>query len=201
MLLCGIINELKKSIAKSVLLSYFFYQAIDSRINYATVILQGLTYLLINRQPSLISHVRTKYDQASKTLFEDANAWVALFKIFINILRDPSLDNTYLIINALDECIIDLLKLIDFIMHTSSIFPRVKWIVSSHNWPSIEEQFNKATQGMRLCLELNPKSISEAIGIYIQYKVNELTKAKKYNENLRDTVHGHLLSNAHDTFL
>jgi hypothetical protein len=187
--------------AKSVLLSYFFCQATDSRINYATAVLRGLTYLLVDRQPSLISHVRTKYDQAGKTLFEDTNAWVALSEIFTNILRDPSLDSTYLIIDALDECIVDLPKLVDFIVHTSSISPRVKWIVSSRNWPSIEEQFNKATQGVRLCLELNPKSISEAVGIYIQYKVDELTKAKKYSENLRDTVHGHLLSNAHDTFL
>ena len=74
MLLCGITNELKRSMAKSVLLSYFFCQATDSRINYATAVLRGLIYLLVDQQPSLISHIRAKYDQASKTLFEDANA-------------------------------------------------------------------------------------------------------------------------------
>lgn len=74
MLLCGITNELKRSIPKSVLLSYFFCQATDSRINNATAVLRGLIYLLVKYQPSLISHVRTRYDQAGKTLFEDANA-------------------------------------------------------------------------------------------------------------------------------
>jgi hypothetical protein len=44
MLLCGIINELKKSIAKTDLLSYFFCQATDSRIDNATAVLRGLIY-------------------------------------------------------------------------------------------------------------------------------------------------------------
>jgi len=73
MLLCGIVNELK-SIAKSDLLSYFFCQATNSRINNATAVLRGLIYLLIGQQPSLISHIRKKYDYAGRTLFEDANA-------------------------------------------------------------------------------------------------------------------------------
>ena len=39
MLLCGIINELKKLTAKTDLLSYFFCQATDLRINNATAVL------------------------------------------------------------------------------------------------------------------------------------------------------------------
>src|SRR5947207_10354958 len=111
MLLCGIINELKKSIAETDLLSYFFCQATDSRINNATAVLRGLIYMLVNQQPSLISHVR-KYDHVGKTLFEDMNAWVALSEIFIDILRDPNLDRTCLIIDALDECVAGLPKLL-----------------------------------------------------------------------------------------
>jgi len=41
MLLCGIVNELKKSIAGTHLLSYFFCQATDSRINNATAVLRA----------------------------------------------------------------------------------------------------------------------------------------------------------------
>lgn len=73
MLLCGIINELKKSIAKTDLLSYFFYQATDSRINNATAALRGLVYMLVVQQPSLISHILEKHKHTGKALFEDAN--------------------------------------------------------------------------------------------------------------------------------
>ena len=78
MLLCGIIDELQQSIATTGLLSYFFCQASDSRINNANAALRGLMYMLVCQQPSLISHVRKKYDHAGKALFEDANAWIAL---------------------------------------------------------------------------------------------------------------------------
>ncbi|KAF2174945.1 NACHT-domain-containing protein, partial [Zopfia rhizophila CBS 207.26] len=68
MLLCGIVNELKKSMAKTDL-SYFFCQATDSRINNATAVLRGLLYLIVDQQPSLVSHIRKKHDNAGKALF------------------------------------------------------------------------------------------------------------------------------------
>src|SRR5436305_2223242 len=110
MLLCGIVNELKKSLAKTDLLYYFFCQATDSRINNATAVLRGLVYLLVDQQPSLISHIRKKHDHAGKALFEDTNTWVALCEIFTDMMQDPSLNTTYMIINALNKCVIDLPK-------------------------------------------------------------------------------------------
>ncbi|KAM3082705.1 hypothetical protein ACMFMF_002359 [Clarireedia jacksonii] len=201
MLLCGVINELKKSEAKSVLLSYFFCQATDSRINHATAVLRGLIYLLIEYQPSLISHIRTKYDRAGKTLFDDTNAWVVLSEIFTNILKDPSLGNIYLIVDALDECVVDLPKLMNLIVQTSSISPCIKWIVSSRNWPNIEKVLDTATQKLRLCLELNEKSVSAAIEIFILSKVDQLATQNKYSDNTRKAVQQYLKQNANGTFL
>jgi hypothetical protein len=201
MLLCGIVNELKKSMAKTELLSYFFCQATDSRINNATAVLRGLLYLLVDQQPSLVLHIRKKHDHAGKALFEDANAWVALSEIFTNILQDPSLRSTYLIVDALDECVAGLPKLLDFIVQKSSVSPHVKWIVSSRNWPDIEGRLKRAGHKMTLCLELNAKSISTAVSIYIRYKVHQLAQRKKYNDKTRDAVLDHLFSNANNTFL
>lgn len=48
-LLCGIIDELQKSMGATGLLSYFFCQATDSRINNATAVLRGLLYLLVSQ--------------------------------------------------------------------------------------------------------------------------------------------------------
>src|SRR5947207_3172301 len=50
MLLCGIIDELKKSIVETGLLSFFFCQGTDSRINNATAVLRGLIYLIVLQQ-------------------------------------------------------------------------------------------------------------------------------------------------------
>jgi hypothetical protein len=167
MLLCGIIDELHNSMPRSALLSYFFCQATDPRINSATAVLQGLLYMLIHQQPSLVSHVCKRHDHAGKALFKDANAWVALTEIFADVLQDPQLRSTYLIINALDECVTNLLKLLHFIAKQSSASFRVKWIVSSCNWPEIEEQLEQAGHKARLSLKLNAESVSAAVGVFI----------------------------------
>jgi hypothetical protein len=201
MLLCGIVNELEKSKTKTNLLSYFFCQATDSRISNATAVLRGLLFLLIDQQPSLVLHIQKKHDKAGKALFEDSNAWVALSEIFTNILHDPSLNSTVLVIDALDECINDMPTLLQFIVQKSSVSPRVKWIVSSRSWPDINESLERANGKVRLSLELNAESVSSAVAIYIQHKVLQLADRKRYDEKTRDAVQGYLSSNANDTFL
>ncbi|KAF2466664.1 uncharacterized protein BDR25DRAFT_359180, partial [Lindgomyces ingoldianus] len=162
MLLCGIVNKLKKSIATTDLLSYFFCQAADSRINNATSVLQGLLYLLVNQQPSL----------ANRSLR----------------MRMPS-------------TLSGLPKLLDFIARMSSVCPRIKWMVSSRNWPSIKKDLKIVMQNMRLCLKLNKKSISTAVATYIRYKVDQLAERNGYSNNTQDAVQSYLLLNANDTFL
>jgi hypothetical protein len=201
MLLCGIIDELRGSLPETALLSYFFCQATDSRINSATAVLRGLLYMLIDQQPSLIAHIRKKYDHAGKPLFEDENAWVALTKIFVDVLRDPNLSTTYLIIDALDECAKDRTKLLEFVAQQSSTSDRVKWIVSSRNWPDIEAQLERAGHRVKLSLELNATSVAAAVDVFIRQKVNQLAQAKKYNEELRHAVLQQLMSKADNTFL
>jgi len=201
MLLCGIVDELQKSIAKTDLLSYFFCQASDARINSATTVLRGLLYLLVSQQPSLITHVRKRYDHGNKTIFEDANAWITLTEIFADVLQDLGMNMTYLIIDALDECIADLPKLLEFIIKQSPASSRVKWIVSSRNWPDIEEQLERAGHKVRLSLELNAESVSTAVSIFIKQKVSRLAQEKKYDEQTQCAVLKHLVSNANDTFL
>jgi hypothetical protein len=117
------------------------------------------------------------------------------------LLRDATLKRTYLIIDALDECIVDLPKLLDFIIQKLSVSTRVKWIVSSRNWPDIEEWLERAGHKVRLCLELNAESVSTAASIYIQHKVLQLAQQKRYDDKTRDAVLGHLSSNANNTFL
>jgi hypothetical protein len=201
MLLCGIINELQSSMPQSALLSYFFCQATDARINSATAVLRGLLHMLVTQQPSLASHVRRKHDHAGKAIFEDANAWVVLTEIFEAVLQDPSLRMTYLIVDALDECVTDLPKLLDFVAKQSSASSRVKWIVSSRNWPDIEAQLERAGHKVKLSLELNANSVAAAVDIFIQQKVDQLAQEKQYKAEVRHAVLQHLRSNANDTFL
>ncbi|KAF3228321.1 hypothetical protein TWF106_007353 [Orbilia oligospora] len=205
MLLCGIIDELSKPTgdAKFDNLAFFFCQATDERLNNATAVLRGLIFLLVSRQPTLLSHVRKKYDSAGRNsgLFQDSNAFFALSEIFTDLIQDPALKSTCLIIDALDECVVGLPWLLKLIVEKLSVSTtansRLRWIVSSRNWWNIEKVLNTAAQGINLSLELNADSISTAVTVYIRHKVDKLG----YRGKLRDTVSQYLLANAQSTFL
>ena len=140
MLLCDIINELQKTSTKIV--SYFFCNGTDSRADSATAVLRGLIYMMIIQQPVLASYVQKKYDIVGKTLFEDTNAWSALTEILSSILEDPRVRDSYMIIDALDECNIDLHLLLGIIQNLAAK-PGIRWIVSSRNHLRIESALNK----------------------------------------------------------
>jgi hypothetical protein len=81
MLICGILDKISpltrlKDEEGATLLSYFFCQATDSRINNAVAVLRGLIYLLIDQQPVLFSHVRQngKYELEQRVQEEAGGA-------------------------------------------------------------------------------------------------------------------------------
>jgi hypothetical protein len=201
MLLCGIIDELEAFLCNSDHLSYFFCQAGDVRINNATSILRGLITMLVEQQPSLSSHVLEQYDRHGKALFENANTWIALSDIFRKIIQDPGLKPVMFIIDALDECIASREHIVKVIHEAISISRRVKWIISSRNWPDIEEQLTGTGDCVALNLELNSEAVSEAVQAYITHRVAQLTIQKKYNDITRNAVERHLSLNADGTFL
>ncbi|EGR47919.1 uncharacterized protein TRIREDRAFT_63240, partial [Trichoderma reesei QM6a] len=203
MLLCGIIDELNQQPSRSGLVSYFFCQATDQNLNNATAVLRGLIFMLVRQQPSLVSHVRRRYDQAGGKLFEGANTWFALSDIFTTMLQDPALKGAYLVVDALDECVSDQQQLLDLIILASGTEARVKWIMSSRNEFRIEERLKHAEQKVELSLEveLNAQSIATAVKLYIEDKLQKLSDAKGYNEVTQERVRNYLLKNANNTFL
>ncbi|CAN9215304.1 unnamed protein product [Alternaria alternata] len=199
MLLCGIVDELKRSTAG--LLSFFFCQGTDSRANSATAVLRGLIYLLVSQQPFLGSHLRKKYDQAGGSLFQDANAWVALSDIFVNMMQDADLKRSYLVVDALDECVADLPKLLDLIVCTTASSTCVKWLVSSRVEPHIEQRLKAVGDGAKLSLELkqNAEQVAQAVNVYIDYKLSHLESLRE--NGLREQVRDELRHKANGTFL
>lgn len=199
MLLCGIIDQLQE-LAPADSLCYFFFQATDSHLNNASSALRGLLHMLISKQPSLLSYVRHEYNKSGKSIFEDSNSWIVLSQIFLDILRDPSVRGLTLIVDALDECLIDLTKLLELIKQSSSS-SRVKWLVSSRNETDVQNVLIYTENKSVVSLELNAESVSAAIRTYIYYKVDLLSKEKGYQRDTRDSIQEYLTNNADGTFL
>jgi len=114
----------------------------------------------------------------------------------------PSLYAAFcVVIDALDECVTNQRQLLDFIVQKSSTSPHVKWIISSRNWPNVEERLETAMQKVRLCLELNEESVSAAVGKYIRHRVGKLARSKRYGSNTQKAIRNYLSLNANGTFL
>lgn len=198
MLLCGIIDQLKKE--TSQMLSFYFCQATQGELRSAVSVLRGLLWLLCAKQRQLTSFVRSKYDIQGRKLFEDDSALESLEEIFLEMLKDSCLQEAVFVVDALDECSNDSREdLIDLILRASRLSSS-KWIVSSRNSPSIEAQFQDS-ENIRVPLELNKDSISQAVRMFIEYKVEKLARTKKYDPKTKDDVLKKLLLKANDTFL
>jgi hypothetical protein len=202
MLMIGIINKLLRQIQEqpSQLIAYFLCQATDPRLNNATNILRSLIYMLIRQQPHLISHLREKYDTNPK-LFEGGNTFYSLSAIFENMIQNSTQAMTYLLVDALDECEMDLSDLLRLIARTKFISAtQVKWIVSSRNTDDIEQELEFGNKETKLSLELNANHISDAVAAYVNYRVSRLTALQR-NGILLEMVREQLLQKSDGTFL
>lgn len=202
MLLCGIANEMRKVSASPGLISYFFCQATDQRINNANAVLLGLMFMLVDQQPVLMRHIRSKYDASGRDLFTGVNSWFVLSEIFSDMLRDPALEYAYLLIDALDECISDREKLLDLVVENLSTPCRVKWIVSSRNWPEIERRLAESDgiERISLSLEVNADLVSRAVDAYIEHEISQLILIKQH-PTLKSRIQHEMQQKANGTFL
>ena len=202
MLLCGIINEVKSDYSEQdATMSYFFCQSTDSRLNSASAVLRGLVYLLASEHPLLLKHIRAAYEGKGKQAFEDANSFILLSKILMNMLEDSSLQRVCLVVDALDECDSDLPKLLSFILQTAKQ-SKVKWLVSSRNILDIEKKLRLDERQLRLCLEIgsNISSVSKAVDAYIDHCLSGLD-ALQDDPELLELVRRTMHNKANDTFL
>jgi WD40 repeat protein len=202
MLLCGIANELRNTSSSSDLISHFFCQATDQRINNANAVLWGLMYMLVDQQPALMHHIRSKYDASGKALFLGQNSWIALSEIFSDMLKDPALTRAYLLIDALDECTSDRDRLLDLVVKNLSTASHVKWILSSRNWPEIERQLaeSQSLEKISLSLEVNTDLVSCAVDAYIEHEISHLRLIKDH-PTLKDQMQQQMRQKANGTFL
>ena len=201
MLLCGVIDELNKSRTDDWNIAYFFCQGTNHQLRKASFVLQGLIFSLLSQQPRLLDCVREDIDLASKEIFQDLNGWAALCRIFGRLIKEieDGYQTVYLIVDGLDECLEDRRHLLEWIARLSS--PSIRLLISSRNWPLIEDGLSGATRKVLLHLELNDRSILAAVDSYIDHKVMELEMAKGLGSGLREAVRRHLKSHSNNTFL
>ena len=187
--------------SRRIVLSYSFCQSARPELNNAASVLRGLIYLLVSQKEDLMPHIQKRYDVAGSKLFEGDNSIYALREILSDILNDLPLP-TYLLVDALDECVTglaDLLRIItDYNLTQRS---NIKWLVTSRNLPEIERFLYPNTSRININLELCSSYVSRAVTAFIGLKVNYLATRQKYDSNTSREVQELLQEKAEGTFL
>ncbi|KAH8430209.1 Pfs, NACHT and WD domain protein [Aspergillus melleus] len=202
MLMIGIIKELlrQKQFQSSQSIAYFLCQATDPKLNNATGALRGLIYMMIVQQPHLIGNLRQRYEH-EPTLFESGNLFYSLSTVFENMIHNSGHATMFLLIDALDECEVDLQRLIMLITKVRPNSPvNMKWIVSSRNREDIEQLMKLDDEEGKLSLELNARYVSDAVAAYIHDRTSRL-KVLHRNKELLEKVKDQLLRKSDGTFL
>jgi Cdc6-like AAA superfamily ATPase len=202
MLMTSIINHLESIFTRTDpgILAFHFFELLDSRATNATSMLRSMIYLLVSQQNWLLTHLWEKYKVAGVQLFEGENAFNALSSVFQNILRDPRLQPVYLVVDALDECKEGLSLLLDLIDRTKhDRETRVKWIVSSREYPQIKRWMLDIEGCSHMVLGVS-NAYHSNLGLFVDNNVSELTKEKNLSNELQDKIRNFLLKRA-DTFL
>ncbi|KAI8930692.1 hypothetical protein NX059_012301 [Plenodomus lindquistii] len=196
------LNQDTTSAPRPQLLAYFFCQSTQPQLNNAVSVLRGLIYLLVAQQDQLMRHVQKRYKAVGSKLFEGPNAIHALKEILSDILNDPALPMTYLLVDALDECTTGLSTLLRTITDDSlARRSKIKWLVTSRNLPEIEQYLQPDSAGIKVSLEVSANQVSRAVAAFINFKVQDLATVKRYEARLQEEVEKVLRSRAEGTFL
>lgn len=203
MMSIGLIERIPRPQDGSTVVTYFFCQNADYKLNTIEAIIKGLIYQLVNQQKELKESLRRRWDTANRRFDEDLTSWRVLWQVFLEMLDCCRCRRVYVVVDALDECqdegMADLLKLI---VRTGLHQPsKIKWLLTSRPLDSAERELLAGADQVLVSLELNSKHVSEAVKTYIAYRVDELDRRQSYGPKLRQEVETELKNRAEDTYL
>lgn len=193
-------------------LVYFFCDNQDDRRKTASQILRGIIYQVLCQHPDLAVYLHNEYEKQQEQLFASRNSLQTLWRIFHTIIKNSGLQQIYIVVDPLDECDIDslemLLVLLEPYIETEEDYNgqsaqkdgscHMKWLLTSRNEPRIRQPL---TGSLAISLEENASHVDCAVLKFIDVKVKQLTRFKRYDKTLRAMVEKTLLQKAEGTFL
>lgn len=194
-------EEVKKKPGQSVV-SYFFCQNTDNRLNRAVSVLKGLIFMLVTQDKTLVHPLRKKYDQCGEGCFQNGSVVSMLLNVLHDILAKSSGTTIYFFIDALDECDDpELARLLEWASGNCANLPWVKWLFTSRPSPELESWINPGETRLRISLEIEAYSVSQGVESFIAHKVCDISTRKKWPTPVTQEVRNYLKSHAEGTFL
>ena len=197
-----LVEELEKRAQKApaMTLAYYFCDNKDEKRNTATAIIRGLLLQLLRQRHILFKYIQRDYDQMKSQLF---NSFDALWRILHSMLEDPNAGEVYILIDALDECKKSSREALLKVLAKLFVAPRldgnlnVKFLIICRP----ESDIQGYLQDINGHLRIDSGKVNADLSKFIQVKVNDLSKKKKFPPQLKQDVEDALKKKAEGTFL
>ncbi|KAL2842123.1 hypothetical protein BJX68DRAFT_278469 [Aspergillus pseudodeflectus] len=189
----------QRSKANNRTLAYFFCDSTIEERRTATAILRGLLYQLIQQRWELIRFVYSKYEERGDKLF---TSFDALWNALVQIGRDSSSGEKYLLIDALDECepesqdmlLAQINQAFDSERNSNS---GIHFLITSRPYTEIGRYLGEYSHKD---LASYPK-VARDLQMFINRRLGEISKKNRYPESVTAEVSKILQEKAEGTFL
>jgi hypothetical protein len=164
-----------------------------------------LIFQHLQQRPKPINYIIPKFVIQEESLFTDSSFYT-LWDIFETMLRDPVLSTVYCVIDGLDECKEDLLKVLlvkfkDLFSTKSGESSACEFkLIVSRDLPDFIPKVLSSFPRIRLGLDADIE-VNNDIHIFIEVKVNELSGYQNYPNPLSERVKEVFQNRAQGTFL
>lgn len=187
--------------AQDMELLFYFCCNQDEKRNTATAVLRGLIYQIIVKRPSLVYHILPYFESPQKrkvTIKSPDALWVILRKL----IQDPSLSDTFCVIDGLDECdstSVNFLvtKIVSFYspQGQEQACPHFKLLIVSRDILPL--------QGLpRIRLDAaNAAGVEHDIDRFIAAGIKQLSRIDGFDQKVLDHVNRELVARSEGTFL
>ena len=154
--------------------------------------LQDLIWHIIANQPPLIRHLEATSINTGRKRFEHPNDFLALSRVFYDMILDPLFPQTYCIVDFTHRITRGTTNqrtndLVDLIIRSTSISNKIRWLVTGDIGELTEREFTR--YGGRH-IDIRPASLLFELitSSYVQYQVSKLAQLKYYDKELRELV-------------
>lgn len=197
------LQETTKTAMTDAMVCVYFCDEKVNKQKDAKAILLGVIFQIICQHRSLIKHVRKSFELLGTGLVQSLSA---LWRLFLELTRDPKSDIVYIVLDALDECEDqtrdELLALIsDFLEESKSSLYNggcVKFILTSRPAFAHSKGAVNSLSEYRFAMDDGQQAYDEDIRTYIEERVKEISDCPStLKEHLLLALH----SRAGSTFL
>lgn len=203
MLALSLVEVLQRNKDAQSFRAYFFFDMGDEKRNLPLCLLKSLLYQILDAYPSLIRAVRDRFKENDR--FSSIHS---LWNILHYTLEISSVREVYFVVDGIDEC-----SVYDAAAFLSLFNPplaqdgsdskeepscRVKWLITSRLNPRLSRFFANC---LEIDLNLNEDRLFEAMGKFIDTKVQILVKQWRYEREVACSIQKTLQTKADWSFL